>query len=240
LYYCDKKRLDVNFPKKYLDTYTLGDAFPIMEKIPDESVDLMFTSIPDISQMNTETSENEYLKFITEVCDFAKSAVKPSGFIVFSQQDRRLDGTIFPKHVKFINEMTEGSTFEIDDWYLKDEKIVIKDGVDKGSPLFQFTYQYLSVFTKTGKIKRKGEYLRDVIVDVQVSFGGQKVWSIPFCTTIIEALTKKGDVVIDPFAGAGPVLFAAKQSKRHYWGAEIDGGRYNHGFQLFTKGLFGL
>ena len=224
----------MKFPKKYLNQYTLGDAFDVLYGLPKNCVDLAFTSIPDISQMSTKADVWEYGMFIEDVMRCISVAVKDEGFIVFSQQDRRHKGEIVAKHVEFINGMqTRG-------WHLKDEKIIVKDGIGKGSPLFQFTYQYMSIFTKTGKIKRKGEFLKDIIIDKQQEFGGQKVWSIPFCTMIIESLTKRNDIVIDPFAGAAPVLYAAKKCGRKFWGAEVEKKRYNNGFKFFEKGLFTL
>ena len=224
------------FPKKFLNQYTLGDALPILNQIPERTVDLFFTSIPDISQMSSDkdAEEKQYLKFMHKVIDQATAITKDDGFLVFSQQDRRLNGKIFSKHFHFIYEMDKLG------YSLKDEKIIIKDGIKKGSSLFQFTYQYFSVFTRTGKIKRKGDYLRDVIVDPQLTYGGQKVWSIPFCSMVIKALTNKGDIVVDPFAGAAPVLYAAKKLGRNFWGAEIDKKRYNENFHFFrsSSGLF--
>lgn len=223
------------FPKKYLNKYTLGDSIRVMDRIPDSCVHLLFTSIPDISQMSTEANAEEYKKFIHTVITEAKRIVKPDGFVVFSQQDRKHKGIIIAKHVQFISEMAHS-----DVWELKDEKIIIKDGLDKGSPMFQFTYQYFSVFTKTGKFVRKGEFLKDIIVDRQQKVNGQKVWSIPFCKMVIRALTKPKQIVIDPFAGAGPVLYAAKQCNRQYWGGEIDPAVYNKDFAHFKGKLFDL
>jgi len=49
---------------------------------------------------------------------------------------------------------------------------------------------------------------------------------------IILLTTKEGDTVIDPFAGSGTVLLAAKNNNRHYVGFEIDRTYYN-----YMKGL---
>lgn len=40
--------------------------------------------------------------------------------------------------------------------------------------------------------------------------------------TLIEAFTKPGDLVLDPFAGSGTTCAAAKQLRRRYVGIELD------------------
>ncbi len=41
---------------------------------------------------------------------------------------------------------------------------------------------------------------------------------------IILLTTKKGDLVVDPFAGSGTVLIAAKMLGRRYLGFDVDAG----------------
>ena len=43
---------------------------------------------------------------------------------------------------------------------------------------------------------------------------------------VILATTDEGDVVLDPYMGTGTVPVAAKDNKRHYYGAEIEGKYY--------------
>jgi DNA modification methylase len=49
---------------------------------------------------------------------------------------------------------------------------------------------------------------------------------------IILLTTKEGDLVIDPFAGSGTILLAAKNNNRKYLGFEIDKTYYD-----YMKGL---
>ena len=61
----------------------------------------------------------------------------------------------------------------------------------------------------------------------QEKIGNQSVWSQDFCQFIIGHLTKEDDVVIDPFAGVGAVLMAARTLNRRWWGAEITDEFFN-------------
>ena len=87
--------------------------------------------------------------------------------------------------------------------------------------MYYFTFQHMLVYTYEGTIKRGGEWLKDIYVDKQEKIGNQSVWSQDFCQYIIRHLTKEDDFVIDPFAGVGPVLIAARTLNRRWWGAEI-------------------
>jgi DNA modification methylase len=44
---------------------------------------------------------------------------------------------------------------------------------------------------------------------------------------LIEAVTRPGDVVLDPFLGSGTTAVAAKALGRHYIGIELDRGYAN-------------
>jgi adenine-specific DNA-methyltransferase len=45
---------------------------------------------------------------------------------------------------------------------------------------------------------------------------------VPSLKPVIEAFTERGDIVLDPFAGSGSTLLAAKILGRRYIGIELD------------------
>ena len=228
------------FPKKLRNVYHFGDALVQMKLIPDKSVDLVFTSCPDLSQTDFGKQVGDYKSFQREAVDEMSRIVKDTGFLIICQTDRKLDGKILANHIWYHRCATRNGL------ELKDIKAVIRNPVPKGRATFQsvedaiskrdlyhIIYQNFLCFTRKGTFERKGEILRSVLVDNQHLIGNQHVWSQDFCKLIINAYSQEGDVVIDPFAGVGPVLKAAKDLKRIYFGCELAEHFYNTDFTRF-------
>jgi DNA modification methylase len=210
-----------------LDEYVRGDAFDYLSDISDNSVDLVFTSCPDLSQTDFDKSRdgiNSYQDFQKRAVEHFSRVVKPKGFVVICQTDRRVNGSVLSNHMWYANCLEEC------DMVLKDYKIVVRNQVGK-KDMYYFTFQHMLIYTYEGTIKRGGDWLRDIYVDKQEKIGNQSVWSQDFCKFVIDNLTKENDVVIDPFAGVGPVLIAARTLNRRWWGAEIADEFFNEDLQ---------
>jgi DNA modification methylase len=213
--------------------YILGDAFEVgFPRLPEKSVDLVFTSVPDLHEVNI-TNEKEYQSFLSHCVDEFSRVIKPRGFVVLAQTDRRRCGHILPKHLILSNAMLEQG------FLIKDHKVVIKQAVDTVN-LFRLTYANLLVFTRRGTIpinKRRGEYLRDCWTCRYESYKGVWLWDDDFVITVITTLTQENDFVFDPFAGRGSVLRCCRRLGRRYLGVEknptlyspdyVVGGRWN-------------
>lgn len=215
----------------FLNTYTFGDAFPVMAQIPDKSVDLVFTSPPDLSQTEFDKTQIDgYRALQKQAMDEFARVVKDDGFVVVCQTDRKVNAFVLSNHAWYMK------CLEANGLRLKDYKIVIRDKVDHRS-MYYFGFQHYICYTRTGTFPRKGEFLRDIIVDPQERVLNQSVWSQDFCRLVIENLTVPGDLVIDPFAGVGPVLYAAEQLGRKWWGAELYERFYNKDFASYGATL---
>ncbi len=217
----------------FVNVYTHGDAFPVLTQIPDKSVDLVFTSCPDLSQTEFDKSEAGiagYRTFQKKAMDEFARVVKDDGFVVVCQTDRKVNGGVLCNHLWYMTCLMNNGL------RLKDEKIVIRNDVDHKS-MYYFGFQHYICMTRKGTFTRKGEFLRDMIVDKQERVLNQYVWSQDFCQLVISNLTDPGDLVIDPFAGVGPVLFAADNLDRKWWGAEIADEFYNKDFASFPARL---
>jgi adenine-specific DNA-methyltransferase len=198
-----------------------GDGIKQLKKLPDASVDLVFTSPPDVSETSYKTNVEKYKKFQASFCDEFCRITKPDGFIVICQTDRKKGGEIISNHITYHNQIKKNN------WKLKDHKIVVRNSIESKDQ-FRFNYQNCLIFTQTGKIARKGEFRRNILVYQTkihsvpgVSFN-LFAWNPDFVELMIASLTKEKDKVLDCFAGSGVVPRTAKKMNRQYLGVEIN------------------
>ena len=207
------------------------DASDLMREVEDKSVDLVFSSLPDISQTHYNTDTFNYKGWQTNVMRQFARMVKDDGFIVVSQTDRKINAEILPNHITYYNALVNSVA---DGLRLKDYKIIVRnEPVDKRD-MYYFNYQQCLIFTRKGTIKRSGDFLKNILIYNTERIGHIKgalnsyMWPEPFCRMIIDKLTKEGEKVLDPFAASGIALQVAKEMNRQYLGCEISKEVYDN------------
>ena len=213
------------------NSYILGDAFEEMKLIDNDSVDLLFTRLPDLSQTpfgETKDVGNYQNLQKTALEEFAR-VTKDDGFVVTCQTDRKVNGEILPNHITYHNIMMYFG------FKLKDYKIIVRNSIELKN-MYTFNFQHMNIFTKTGTIKRSGEWLRDILVYPAKKIDKQHIWDESFVELTLTYLSKEGDFVVDPFAGHGIVPYVCKKMNRDYLGIEIVPEIYNKNFELFESG----
>ena len=204
------------------------DAADLMREVEDKSVDLIFSSLPDISQTHYNTDTVSYKEFQANVMKQFARMVKDDGFVVVSQTDRKINGEILANHITYSNALSECGM------KMKDYKIVVRNvPVDKRD-MYYFNYQQCVIFTRKGTIKRSGDFLKNILIYNTERIGNIKgalnsfMWPEPFCRMIIDKLTVEGEKVLDPFAASGISLQVAKEMNRQYLGCEISKEVYDN------------
>ena len=169
-----------------INNFIHGDAFDVFKQMPDQSVNLTFTSLPDISQTPYGKDVKKYQVLQNQACDEMARTTKDDGFVVISQTDRKINGEILPNHITYYNAMLRNG------YVLKDYKIMVRNyPVDKRD-MYYFNYQHCLVFTKKGTIKRSGDWLKNILVYDTKRLGNVKgpfnlyVWNDNFIKLVIE------------------------------------------------------
>ena len=208
--------------------FLLCDASDLMQEVEDKSVDLIFSSLPDISQTHYNTDTVSYKKFQANVMKEFARMVKDDGFVVVSQTDRKINGEILANHITYSNALSDCGM------KMKDYKIVVRnEPVDKRD-MYYFNYQQCVIFTRKGTIKRSGDFLKNILIYNTERIGNIKgalnsfMWPELFCRMIIDKLTVEGEKVLDPFAASGIALQVAKEMNRKYLGCELSKEVYDN------------
>ena len=192
------------------------DSFDILSEIETRSVDLIFTSVPDLNDLNIKDIST-YETFISNAMDQFGRITKDTGFVAMCQTDRKINAQVYSKHAFIIRVMG---------WLgfvLKDYKIMVVNTMDSKDQ-YKFPYQHQCVFTRKGTIPRKGEWLKHILQYEMKKHtrGPYYIWNENFVRLVVENLSSEDDKVLDPFSGSGIVPYVARSLNRQYLGCEIN------------------
>ncbi|MHA1664284.1 MAG: DNA-methyltransferase [Candidatus Njordarchaeales archaeon] len=180
-----------------------GDALELIKKVEDKKIDLIFCDFPFKFK----------LEKIKELAEEFYRVLKDDGSLILINNPTNFF-RIIPYFQKFI---------------FRNEIILIKPYVfvPFGKRIFYFKHNCILWLVKSKKYYFKDLKLTDVFDHIYYMVRGKKVGSLPekLVETLLEALTKKGDFVLDVFAGYGTVLRVCKKMGRKYLGFEIVKGR---------------
>jgi len=196
--------------KNIINTIQNEDCMVGLKKIPDNSIDLIFTDPPyGLSKDGIRNDNN--LDCFYSVLPECNRVLKDGGFFI----------TFFS--TKFLPEVFKNNPFS---YYWN---FILHCPNGRVSSTIGFTkYMSCLVFKKgNAKIIRKG---KDIFMDTPGTMiepdEGYINHPTPKPKTFIKELmimfSKEDDIVLDPFIGSGSVAVACKQLKRNYIGFEID------------------
>ncbi len=208
------------------NTIIHGDCLQILRKLPDNSIDAIITDPPyRIAYHGTRRKDktrwfkpiaNDAAPYIWWLHDAAR-VLKPGGALLcFTRYDTeetfrfaiRLAG-LEPKTQVIWDKGIHGVGDCLGDFGLRHENIVF---AVKGRFLFPH--------------KRPVSVLRvQRLASKRLTHPNEK--PVELMKYLIEAVTRPGDVVLDPFLGSGTTAVAAKALGRHYIGIELDRGYAN-------------
>ena len=237
-----EKEVENRVPPEVLDKVLCQDARK-MDNIPDSSVHLMVTSPPyNVGKEYDEDLDlNEYLGLLRDVFSETYRVLVNGGRACVNVANVGRKPYI-PYHKFVIDVMLEVG-------FLMRGEIIWNKGAGAGvstawgswrsaaNPTLRDTHEYILVFSK-GKFTRDGRGRKSTLTRDEFLEFTRSVWEFPpesakrvghpapFPVELpyrcIQLYTFEGEVVLDPFCGAGATCIAALKANRHFIGMDIN------------------
>lgn len=191
--------------------------------MPDESVDAIITDPPYGINYHTKgtgasikNDKSPFIWFLYDAFRVLKSGDSGRGSLIcFTRRDV---------------EQTFIDAMKLAGFQVKSEVIWDKVMHGMGDCKAQFAPTHENVvFAVKGKFSFPGKRPRDVVTYHKLASGEMihpTEKPVGLLTSLVNAVTKPGDLILDPFAGSGSTLVAAKKSGRRFIGVELDDEYY--------------
>lgn len=235
------------FPSKFVNKIICFDSESFLKKLPDNCIDLVFTSPPynfglEYSQSEDDFDWRNYFDKLFKIFKQCIRVTKYGGRIVVNIQP--LFSDYIPSHhiisSFFINEkmIWKGEIlWEKNNYNCK--YTAWGSWKSPSNPYLKYTWEFLEIFSK-GALKKEGKALNiDITADEFKKWVNAK-WQIApernmknyrhpamfpeeLATRVIKLFSYAGDIVMDPFNGAGTTTAVARHLGRRYLGIDISG-----------------
>ena len=234
-----------DFPAEHTDKIIVGDSKDVLKNIPDNSVDLIFTSPP--YNFGLEYAENQdahywetYFDQLFSVFDECIRVTKYGGRIIVNVQP--LFSDYIPSHHLISNFFIQKKLI----W--KGEVLWEKNNYNckytawgswksPSNPYLKYTWEFLEIFCK-GEMKKPGsrddidinaeEFKKWVVAKWSIAperkmgeYGHPAMFPEELAERVLKLFSYRGDVVLDPFNGSGTTTTVAARTGRRYLGIDI-------------------
>jgi len=238
-----KKNVEV--PKDFENKIICGDSSEVLKKLPDNCIDLIFTSPPynfglDYGNHKDGTKWEDYFDKLFKVFSECIRVVKYEGRIVVNVQPLYSD--YIPIHHIISNFFMKNKMI----W--RNEILWEKNNYNckytawgsfksPSSPYMKYTWEFLEVFSK-GSLKKSGESSQADISEDEFKewvlakwniaperkmkeFGHPAMFPEKLAERTLKLFSFKNDIILDPFNGVGTTTKVAKATGRRYLGIDI-------------------
>ena len=240
----DFSRANNDLPAEYIDKIIVGDSADTLKKLPDNCIDIVVTSPPynfglDYDSHRDTDTWHAYFDALFAIFDQCIRVLKYGGRIVVNVQP--LFSDYIPTHHLV-------SKFFIDRGLIwKGEILWEKNNYNckytawgswksPSSPYLKYTWEFLEIFCK-GDLKKPGAQTDIDITDDEFKSWVNAKWSIAperdmqkyghpamfpekLVLRALKLFSYRGDIVLDPFNGAGTTTLTARNFGRKYLGID--------------------
>jgi len=232
-------------PQQYENKIICADSLEVMKKMPDNCIDLIFTSPPYNFGLDYTSSEDahgwdRYFEQLFKIFDEGIRVLKYGGRFIVNVQPLFSDYVpshhIISKHFLDKGMLWKGEIlWEKNNYNCK--YTAWGSWKSPSSPYLKYTWEFVEVFAK-GTLKKNGKKENADITDEEFkkwvvakwsiaperkmkSYGHPAMFPEELARRVIKLFSFKDDIVLDPFNGVGTTTFVARQLGRKYIGIDI-------------------
>ena len=251
-------KVNVDIPEEFKNKIVCGDSLEVLKKLPDNCIDLIFTSPPysfgkEYSEYDDSLKDEEYFEMLYKILDECIRVTKYGGRIAINIMPKY--STYVPTHFFIMQRMIENKMI----WknsitWLKNTRACSYSAWgsyrSSSSPFMKHTYENIDIYAKGTRKKQNVDHENcDDMTALEFSeFVKTGIWSIApenqmkkyghpamfpkkLAYQILKLYSAKGDMICDPFSGCGTTSLVAFETNRNYLGIDIDKEYSNKAFE---------
>jgi DNA modification methylase len=238
-------KVNNDFPLQYINQIVNADSLSVLKQLPDNCVDLVFTSPPYNFGMGYDTHDDktdwpQYFEMLWDIFDECVRVTKYGGRIIVNTQP--LFSEYIPSHhVISKGFIDRGLIWKAEILWEKNHRNCAYTAwgswKSPSGPYFKYTWEFLEVFCK-GSLKHEGDSKKIDItgnefktwVDAKWSiapernmkdYGHPAMFPVELAYRALKLFSYQDDVILDPFNGAGTTTFVAHRTGRRYLGIDL-------------------
>jgi len=233
------------FPLSFTNKILQADSLSVLKQLPDNCVDLVFTSPPYNFGMGYDTHDDktdwpQYFDMLWAIFDECIRVVKHGGRIIVNTQP--LFSEYIPSHHMISKGFIDrGLIWKAELLWEKNHRNCAYTAwgswKSPSGPYFKYTWEFLEVFCK-GTLKHQGDSKKIDItgnefktwVDAKWSiapernmkdYGHPAMFPVELAYRALKLFSYQDDVILDPFNGAGTTTLVAERTGRRYLGIDM-------------------
>jgi hypothetical protein len=201
-----------------------------LQSKPDQSINNIITGLPDMNELGDDYNKDKYIQFFDEISSLIFNKIKPQGYAIFIQTDRKNNGELIDKSYHLTKSAYKCGMKLL--WH----KIVCNRDAGK-IDIFRPSYSHFLCYTKSGSV---GKAFQDVYPKGTKIYNNATPQNVSesaadFVSNKLKQKVVVGYDVVDPFVGRGTIGIDCVKKGLSFLGIDIDKSQCEYAENILKK-----